>query len=333
MSRTTSTLACCVWLLSGFGCVYRAAPRDAGRNPLMSLVPLVFTGHDKRYPTVSATIGAGDYQLMLDTGAAHGVSLTRQALTRLDVDFTGKTMTYRDAYGGVHHARRFLIPSMTLGSLELTDVPGSESDGCPYGLDGTLGLGFLRRFDLVIDYAAGRLALLKGGSTGAEPAGEAWFQSRYDGDLAVTVRFPCIEGSYVMVLDSGCGCTLVSGASKLGRRLQSALREEPREILYDGITGKEYSSYEIDHLYLGGYDLGKNRLAIGDVASYIRDGLLGFDVFHNNLVYVNFRRKEIWLAPTSRERGTSRPEALRVIGIALELSATEAGVVSTEVED
>ncbi len=300
---------------------------------MRALVPLVFTGHEKRYPVVSAFIDAGEYALMLDTGAAHGVSLTRHALKGLDVDFTGKTTTYRDAYGGVHHAREFLIPSMTLGSLELTNVPGSESDGCPYGLDGALGLSFLRRFDIVIDYATGRLALLEGGGTGAEPAGEVWFRSRYDGELALTVRFPCIEGSYAMVLDSGCGCTLIPGDSKLGRRLRSALRQEPPQILYDGITGKEYSSYEIDHLYFDGYDLGRNRLAIGDIASYIGDGLLGFDVFHNNLVYVNFRSKEIWLAPTHQLASTRCSDAPLAVGIGLEASDPEAGVVSTEVED
>jgi hypothetical protein len=168
----------------------------------------------------------------------------------------------------------------------------------------------LRRFDTLIDYDAAELLLLEPDSRVAPTPVEGWRAYQYRGNLMLDIRFPFIDGQHEMLLDSGCGCTLVSRRSGLGRKLQSALSEQTAEIIYDGITGGEYRSYEIDNLYLEDYDLGETRLAIGDIAPYIRNGLLGFDFFANNTVYINFRRQQIWLRPVEVDScsAEARPE-------------------------
>ncbi len=299
VSRSLFFLLYSAIVVSGCGNVCRvvAEPSESESRAPGEHIPLAFAGYDGRYPVVSADIGGTICRLMLDTGAAHGLSLTGEALEHVPVSYTGNTVRYRDAYGGEHRAREFAVPCLKLGPIDFSHVLGLEADVGPYALDGAVGLGLLCRFDALIDYAGGELTLFEPGSCITSPDEEGWNRYRYRRDLAVEIAFPCIGGEHEMLLDSGCGCILVSQGSELGRRLRSALDDEAAEIIYDGITGGAYRSYEIGQVFLENYDLGPARVAIGEMAPYIPNGLVGYDFFANNTVYISFKSKEIWLKP------------------------------------
>ncbi len=272
-------------------------------------LPLTFVGYESRYAAVTVGIQGHEYRLILDTGSPNeAIALTREALANLDVRYTGKARVFRDAYGSRYESREFVIPSMELGDLELRNVVGNERHRSVYGLDGAIGLELLDRFDVLIDYSAGMLTLYRPEHEPAFVSDGSWFRYSYEGNLCMQVQFDFLDGEHELCLDSGCGCNFVGSRSRLGRTMSSALEQHGRPIAIGGGTRDRCPSYMIDHLYLGGRDIGGGHFVLGDLPSYMNNGVVGYDFFANNLVYIRFWKREIWLkrTPTAHYRVVGR---------------------------
>jgi hypothetical protein len=110
-----------------------------------------------------------------------------------------------------------------------------------------------------------------------------------------------LDGEYEFGLDTGCNCNFLSKDSDLGKNLQTKLGVTPENVIFDERTQQKYLSYHIDHLYLQTYDLGKSHFVLCKMPGHMNNGLIGFDFFHNNLVYIDFEQKELWLKRTDTQ--------------------------------
>ncbi len=261
-----------------------------------AVVPLGFTGHEARYPVVSVHIQGRAYRLLLDTGAeGAALGLTPEALATIDARFTGRTRAYRNAYGECYRSKEFVVPRISLGDLQIREVVAIETHDSVYGLDGIVGLELLRQFSVLIDYNMRRLVFYACGHTPASLPQERWFKYNYARELRIGVEFGFLDGRHELGLDTGCGCSLVPIDSDLGGAIRSEVGPGVWEIIHDEGAGREYVSCYVDHVYLDTYDLGGTRLVLGDLPPYMNDGVIGFELFKNNLVYINFWKREIWL--------------------------------------
>jgi hypothetical protein len=184
---------------------------------------------------------------------------------------------------------------MRLGDLELTDVPCSENHNSPYALDGVIGLGLLSNFHVLIDYPGKKLVLYRNDVTPDFLRDPSWFVYKYTKQIAIRVTFDFLDDEYEFGLDTGCNCNFLSKDSDLGKSLQTELGVTPENVIVDERTQQQYLSYHLGHLYLQTYDLGKSNFVLGKMPGYMNNGLIGFDFFHNNLVYIDFEQKELWL--------------------------------------
>jgi hypothetical protein len=291
----TAVVAC---LLSLTGCAIPRALLQVGPEVrfIKADIPLTFTGYGARYPVVTVRIQGRRLRLLLDTGSPdEAVGLSREAAAELDVCFTGKSRVYRDAYGGCYQSREFVIPSIELGNLELTGVVCNERPTNVYGLDGAVGLELLSRFDVLIDYEGRVLRLFRRNRTPDFLADEEWHRHGYERGLCVSIEFDFLDGRHELQLDSGCGCNFVAGTSDLGRGMRSALGDNSWTVPLGGGTTRYCPSYRIKRHYLGDHDIGGGQFVLGDLPPHLGNGVLGYDFFASNLVYIRFSKKEIWL--------------------------------------
>jgi hypothetical protein len=271
-------------------------------------LPLTFTGYESRYPVVAVGIQGRQYRLMVDTGSPdEAIALTREALTHLDVRYTGKLRVFRDAYGDCYESREFIIPVVELGDLELRTVLANERHQSVYGLDGAIGLDLLDKFDVLVDYEGSTMTLYRPKHVPVALSEGSWFRYRYDGNLYLGVRFGFLEGEYELSLDSGCGCNFIGLGSDLGRAMLSALGDGGRTITVGVGRGARCLSYAIEHYYLGNYDIGGGHFVLGALPPHLRNGVIGYDLFANNTVYIRFSAGEIWLKPVSSARYAATP--------------------------
>jgi hypothetical protein len=261
-------------------------------------VPLSFGGHDGRYAVVRPVIQSRGFDLMLDTGAGQGtVTLAPAALESLDVSYTGKTLTLRDAEGNKYRPREFVIPSIRLGDLELTNVPGYENLTSPPGFDGSIGLGLLGNFNVLIDYPVRAMTLYPKGTVPDFLSSEEWYRCEYAGGQQFDVRFAGLAGEYSLGLDTGSGATAIPADSDLARDIIEFYGVAAEKVTVNQRTGEEVYIYNMD-LYLDEYALGEHDCVITDMAGYMGNGLMGYDFFNRNRVFAAFDSKTFWLNKT-----------------------------------
>jgi hypothetical protein len=285
------------FLLAFSGCA--VSELRIGRDGMLlfskTVVPLGFTGHGARYPAVRVEVGSKVCRLMLDTGSSgEAIALTSEALAAIDVTFTGRTRIYRDAYGGLSRSREFVIPTVRLGEFEVRNVLGNERHYSVYGLDGAIGLDLLSAFDLLIDYPGKALTLYRRNREPVFLEDGTWSRCSFAGNLSVRVGLDVCEGPFWFGLDTGCGCNLVSLDSDLGQALAADLSRRSGSFRLGRKRPRQYSSYRVDHLYVDGNDLGAGELVLCPLPSCMNDGLIGYDFYANHLVYITFRKQQIW---------------------------------------
>jgi hypothetical protein len=281
------------------GCFGHRAPYVVAEGDMARFapteIPLSFGGHDGRYAVIRPVIQGQGFDLMLDTGAGWAtVTLTPAALERLDVTYTGGAVTHRDAEGKLYRAREFTIPSLTVGGLELTNVPAYENLTSPPGFDGYVGLGLLRNFNVLIDYGARKMTLYRKGEVPAFIADEGWYRYEYSGAQQFDVRFEGVTGEYRIGLDTGSNATAIPAGSDLAEAIIECYAIPVENVVVNERTGQEVLFFKID-LSLGEHALGEHDCVITDMAGYMGNGVMGYDFFINNKVFADFDANTVWL--------------------------------------
>jgi len=258
-------------------------------------LPLTFAGPDNHFSVVTARIQGHAFRLMLDTADYAAFSLTPGALNKLDVKITGKR-SYRDMTGRRFCSRKFIVPSMQLGTLTLTQVPGRENVNGPPQYDGTIGRALLAGFYTLIDYPHKTLTLYKKDREPPCLRGQGWFRYDCKREMQFKVRLEGLARDYWIGLDSGTGLTFVPRDSELGRAMRSALKPtRVTEGSVNNVPADDLRFYEIGRVTLDGYDIGRMACLVGPAARYMGNGLMGFDFLASNRVLVDFATQTVWL--------------------------------------
>jgi hypothetical protein len=133
-------------------------------NRLPAIVPVEIAD---RLPFVTVTVGAERLRLRFDSRAyGTGVGLTPEELSRVQVDYSGASRNM-DALGNISVSRKFIVPSVMIGNLKLSHVPGNElvfsANNIPAGNTGHVGMTSLRSFLLVVDFRAKQIEIRRSG--------------------------------------------------------------------------------------------------------------------------------------------------------------------------
>lgn len=260
-------------------------------------ISIDFGGYENHYAIIPVSIQGVTLKLMFDSGSEWGtITLIPEVLDKIKVNYTANKMQYRDAYGNVYYTRKFTIPEIRIGDLNITNIIAVENLTSPEGFDGYIGLGFLKNFNMMIDYQNKRITLYRNTIIPDFLEAEKWFRYRYYENQQFKINFNFLNKEYQIGLDSGSGTTAIPVGSELGKDILSHLGITEENVVINQRTGENVYIYNIEHIYLDEYDLGKQVCVLSDdMSGYMGNGLMGFDFFNNNIIFICFESKDIWL--------------------------------------
>ncbi len=139
---------------------WRFAP-SGGSWPRALSAPLRYTA-DRYHNYIVIDVEGRPLRLGIDTGYDGGLMLTAGAAAKAGLLRTGRVTTIAaQGLGGVTVTRLMIPKRLRVGTETLADmdVRIDDGDGLPtqWGFDGLVGLGFLRRFHVALDYPAGTM--------------------------------------------------------------------------------------------------------------------------------------------------------------------------------
>lgn len=138
-----------------------AASHDA------TILPLSFSDF---VPLVDVHLGDIVARLLLDTGDESGIDLSSDFYTTHPDAFVPTQERSVAGVGGESSELLGRAPYVELGGLALRDQPIGTTRSPIGAANGRLGVGFLRQFSIVLDYANRRVELLKSTATQANGA-------------------------------------------------------------------------------------------------------------------------------------------------------------------
>jgi hypothetical protein len=231
---------------------------------------------------VTVTLNSRPVELQLDLGGFSTVSLATKVIETLGPRFTGSSEDFRDAFGNQMSAREYVLDSVVFGAQRLGGVYGNEfltvQRSAPPTDNGYVGHGLLRHFNLLIDYPAGKLFLLKGS---ALPPGydlKGWAFDTFTGSEVVTTQV--VAGRRRTFLwDTGAGYSIL----KPGEGVEI----EP------GVTRRGHEAYLARPFAFGASAIDSLAFVVLDLPYPETDGLIGHNFFKQHPVYINWETHTI----------------------------------------
>ncbi|MBO9669710.1 MAG: aspartyl protease family protein [Sphingobium sp.] len=140
-------------------------------------------------PSLTVTIGTRQATFIIDTGGPD-VVLSARLAQELGLPLTDGPM---GTFAGGRQARtqRALIPKMTLGSIEISNVPSGVLELPGQQFDGIIGTGLLMHFLSTIDYCSGQLIL-------APRSDSASFEKQAQGNGSNIVRMWLMADHFIL---------------------------------------------------------------------------------------------------------------------------------------
>lgn len=213
--------------------------------------------------------------LMIDTGGGDGFALRKSAITGLTFEKTGM-VSFADATGRVTKVPQVRLLDFRIGGLHLDSVTGHIVDdadadrdltGLGAGVDGWVGWGLLRQFNVFFDFPAGTMELMPH---------DQWPSLKFAG-----VEVPYAETRNGIELEAevdGEGLTMLldTGSSATVKRVASVSGDQPFD--QTGISSLRVGGVE---LLAAGMDAASRRLILLPFKQPSVDGFLGMNLLAN----------------------------------------------------
>jgi Aspartyl protease len=288
----------------------------AGSSPLYSpaapsaSIPIAM---DSDRIVVPVKMGGHTVNFLLDSGA-EGIVIDKDVVEALKIPEYGR-VTAETA--GAYLSSDVVIPSMTIGSLELSNVHATSlpfvsvtSSGRPVA--GLLGYDFIRNAVLHIDYQHATLEAIPAAAFTPPPGARAFPVTFDDGvpTIAVTIG---AAAAPAFIVDTGADrsalfSTFANAHPKdvadrgLGTAMQAAF---PFVDNFSGVGGSvEYRPVQVGPFVLGSWTFPKWLFVVTQNAASFEfedyDGLIGQDVLRNFDVYLDYAHGKIYLVPNER---------------------------------
>lgn len=302
--RTVLPLLLCAALLSLAGPVL---PSNVDR-PQFTLdhviLPLKFLSAEDPMPVVTVNDGKNKVEFFLDTGSDANLTLIGADIKKLNAKPTGDVQNSMTNYGK-YRAQKYVIERLSLSGFKLKDVaceelPVDRAKNERYTSRSTMGLGLLRQYALLIDYANHKLTLYSPENYQRYIDVSHWAKvdSPYD-PLGIVVNGSLEGHSYRFCIDTGC--VAFDNASKRSyNMLKGAHKQAFNKPLtkVDGIDVIDSIS-----LKLGAQTLTGLNFMFPDFLTQPEtiDGFLGGDFLEKYAVLVDFKHNCLFLRKTLSE--------------------------------
>ena len=249
-------------------------------------------------PTIKININGKEHQALLDLGTKYGIHLPLVEANKMStLKYTGETVKSANISGEVSESREFVIDTLKVSCLSLSDLSGLEltpwaaSIG-EYTINDdkeqiVVGLGFFKDKKLTINYVDNFVIIQES----LDLANNAFFKAYTTSSEGISVDMKSEHKTYSMVLDTGASSSIivtnnVSPKDKV-KSCETDLGPDMKCKLFDS------------ELRIAGHGFESNLLLYPINQRFKKDGLLGGDFFYKFIVEINFSDQTIALTPTA----------------------------------
>ncbi len=254
-------------------------------------------------PSIKVQIQGQTIPLLLDTGSADGIVLSKNIIDRLKVNWTGKQRCSMTQSGKRCFAT-FFIPTLKLGSFILHDVQGSEITkewgNWPYQTfhktaafnNGIVGLAVLRQFNLLIDEPRKRLVLISLSDTQHLYNTQDW--------LELPIQFAHQVNLFTPINYEGKTEQLAWDTAFIPAMLKSEPRWKQAAApcsFQAELTDPKAKCVTVKHFTNQKYDFPATEFLLLDFPGFPFAGIVGATFFQQHVVLFNFERQKILVQP------------------------------------
>ncbi len=100
---------------------------------------------------------------------------------------------------------------------------------------------------------------------------------------------------YLVGIDTGSNTFSIPKKSDLAIHIINTYGLKEENKITNERNGKIVYRYLIKDFFLGTHPLGEMVVIISDMADYMGNGILGYDFFYNNLVFIDFHRSVLYI--------------------------------------
>ena len=237
------------------------------------------------------------------------ITLTSNILNKLNnVKYTRKTQTVRDLQGRKATLREFILPKIQMAGLVINNIKGIETHPFPWGSgsdeppesakNGVIGLGFVAKFNIIIDYKNAKLILIKG--DGFPPGYDifSWkkipFTMSRGNVITSANRLNSSKKKLSLLWDTGVPFNFIKPASTTFGEIKSCTK-----IIVDkpGDNLKECNEI-ITTFIMGNYHFKNMNFHIDSMKGLPADGIIGEPFFKTHAVYINFSQRMLAINAT-----------------------------------
>ncbi len=231
------------------------------------------------YPVVQVEIGDQRVSLLFDLGSDE-LALSTDAVGSLPVETLDETYTLLDVYGNRIEGHKFRAPRIAIGSLEFTDVVGTEFAEAPFA-SGHFGLQIAKEYRLVLDYKVQALTFIPFDEP--DPA-------RYG---CYGAEAPFERGWPATMVSTDWGELLLAWDTRASNVIRESV-VNTRGIVTDGSTTRS------DKFTLGSTEFGPIRFLSVDFEQPPGiDGFVGYDFFAKHVVCIDFDNERFLIRPNT----------------------------------
>ncbi len=277
-----------------------------GNEPTQTTLPLEFdTGNPAPYGMASTVINieGKPFPIILDTGAKkYGLVLTKEALKKIHVHFTGKVVC-SNSVTGKHCEREFIVPEVKLGSFTVKNVEGilvKHFWGGLHGDDdfkvteasrnGLLGYALLSKFNILLDYKNAKLILVKLGNTPAQYDVTKWNSVSFDDHLHTKLNADGKQLTFSW--DTGALPSIMSRKTAGYFKQIPCPKDNPYKEPVSTCLRVEISSLKTDSELISN----NTWFSVTDIPENAPfDALMGSNFYMDHLVYFNFDSHKIYV--------------------------------------
>lgn len=274
-------------------------------------LPLQFdTGNSAPYglPSTIITIEGKSIPIILDTGAKKfGLALTKEALKKIHVHFTGKAIC-SFSRTGEHCYKEIIVPEVKLGHFSVKNVEGILVDEMwDSGYDeknfkateasnnGLVGYALLSQFNFLLDYKNSKLTLINANKIPTDYDVSTWTAIPFSGHFNTKLF---VDGKLLTFSwDTGAIPSIISRKAAQSFTQIPCPKDNPyRE------PGSVDNCFrvELNSLTTMNNEFISNTawFSVSDMPDNVPfDGLIGSNFYANHLVYFDFDKHKIYVKP------------------------------------
>jgi len=242
-----------------------------------SIIPIEIKNN---LPNIEVEVDTLKVPLLFDAGHFSSITLSPTIINKLNVKYTGDYITCYDIKGNKLKAKELILPKLSIGNFTLSGVRGQEEifdeNWVPPNTNGVIGLGILDQFKLIIDYRDSVVTFMPDSIFPKQYNIESWDKLNFDYNNYGISTSTKIDGKrHKLIWDT---CAQFSKLKTNYKDSNNVIKKEGRYFL-------NALSFIIDNNNFGPFEFILMDLRLPF------DGVIGYNFFARNLVYIDFEKK------------------------------------------